>query len=161
MHLDAEFWVALGFIAFIGLLAYFKVHAKINASLDARAERIKKDLAEAAQLRAEAEAVLASFLKKKAEAEGEAAAIIKQAEIEAQAIAQEAHERVAEFVRRRTKQAEEKIAAAETAATSQVRAAAADAATKAAEIVLKTETKGAFGEKLITDGITDLKRLLH
>ncbi len=161
MHLDAEFWVFIGFAIFIVALAYFRVHTKIAGSLDARGERIKKDLAEAAQLRAEAEALLASFEKKKGEAEAEAAAIIKQAETEAELIAREAHERVTEFIRRRTKQAEEKIAAAETAATAQVRAAAADAATKAAEIVLKAEAKGRFGEELISKGIADLKHLLH
>ncbi len=159
MHFDAEFWVCLGFIAFVVMLAYFRVHTKIDAALDTRAERIKKELAEAATLRAEAEALLASFVKRKAEAEAEAVAIIEQAETEAELIAREAHERVTDFIRRRTKQAEEKISAAETAATTQVRAAAADAATKAAEIVLKAEAKGAYGEKLITNSIADLKHL--
>ena len=161
MHLDAEFWVLVAFGLFLVVLGYFSVHKKIAASLDDRAARIKNELAEAGRLRAEAEELLASFEKKKTEAEAEAAAIIKQAETEAGLIAREAHERVAEFIRRRTKQAEEKIAAAETAAATQVRAAAADAATKAAEIVLKAEAKGSFGEQLISNGIADLKRLLH
>jgi F-type H+-transporting ATPase subunit b len=161
MHFDAEFWVLVAFFLFIGVLGYFSVHKKLATSLDGRADRIKKELAEAASLRAEAEEILASFEKKKAEAEAEAAAIIKQAETEAGLIASEAHERVAEFIRRRTKQAEEKIAAAEAAAAAQVRAAAADAATKAAEIVLKAEAKGSFGEQLVSNGIADLKRLLH
>ncbi|MHB8885583.1 MAG: F0F1 ATP synthase subunit B family protein [Methylovirgula sp.] len=161
MHFDAEFWVFIGFILFIGVLGYFKVHKTVGTTLDGRAARIQKELAEAARLRAEAEELLASFEKKKTEAEAEAAAIIKQAETEAELIAREAHDRVAEFIRRRTKQAEEKITAAETAAAAQVRAAAADAATKAAEIVLKTEAKGSFGEQLIANGIADVKRLLH
>lgn len=161
MHLDAEFWVSVAFVLFIGVLAYFRVHAKIAGALDTRAERIKKDLAEAAKLRAEAETLLASFERRKAEAEAEAQAIIKQAEVEAGLIAREAHDRIAEYIRRRTKQAEEKISAAETAAAAQVKAAAAEAATKAAEVVLKTEVKGAYGEKLIANGIADLKHLLH
>jgi len=63
--------------------------------------------------------------------------------------------------RRRSKQAEDKIKAAEVAAAAQVRAAAADAATKAAETVLKSKAKGEFGDELIDKGIADLKRLLH
>jgi F-type H+-transporting ATPase subunit b len=161
MHFDAEFWVFVAFILFVGLVSYYRLHSKIASALDKRSDRIRADLVEAARLRAEAEALLASFQKKKAEAEAEAAAILKQAEVEAEIIAKEAHERVAEFIRRRTKQAEEKIGAAETAATAQVRAAAADAATKAAEIVLKTEAKGSFGDQLIANGIADVKRLLH
>jgi F-type H+-transporting ATPase subunit b len=158
---DAEFYVAVGFLLFLVLLAYLGVHKKIVASLDQRSERIKGELAEASRLRAEAEALLASFVKRKAEAENEAAAIIAQARTEAELIAREAHERIADYVVRRTKQAEDKIKAAEVSAAAQVRAAAADAATKAAETVLKSKAKGEFGDELIDRGIADLKRLLH
>jgi F-type H+-transporting ATPase subunit b len=158
---DAEFFVAVGFILFIVLLGYLGVHKKITAALDQRTARIKAEFDEATRLRAEAEAILASFQKKKAEAEAEAAAIIAQAQTEAELIAREAHERIAEFVKRRTKQAEEKITAAEASAAAQVRAAAADAASKAAEIVLKSKAQGEFGDELVTRGIADLKRLLH
>jgi F-type H+-transporting ATPase subunit b len=161
MHFGAEFWEFICFIIFIGLLAYVGVHKKILAALDTRTARISAELAEAANLRSEAEALLASFIRRKAEAEAEAKAIIAQAQIEAELIAHEAHERAAEFVRRRTKQAEERIASAEAQAMAQVRDAAADAATKAAEIVLKAQAKGAFGEELVDEGIADLKRLLH
>jgi F-type H+-transporting ATPase subunit b len=158
---NAEFFDAVAFVLFLGLLAYVGFHKTITGALDKRVERIKGELAEAARLRAEAEALLASFERKKTEAEAEAATIIANAHTEAELIAREAQERVAEFVRRRTKQAEEKIKTAETAAATQVRAAAADAATKAAEIVLKSQAQGEFGEELVNRDIADLKRLLH
>lgn len=161
MHFDMEFWDAVAFFVFIGILWYVGAHKKITDSLDKRSARISNELAEAANLRREAEALLASFEKKKVEAEAEAKAIIAQAQTEAELIAREAHERVAEFVRRRTKQAQEKIASAESQAMAQVREAAADAATKAAEIVLRAQAEGAFGEDLVDEGIADLKRLLH
>jgi len=161
MELNEEFWVAIGFILFLVLLAYMGVHSKIAKTLDHRADRIKAELAEAARLKAEAAALLASFVKKKAEAEAEAAAIVAQAKLEAEAIAKDAHERMAEFVTRRTKQAEAKIATAEATATAEVRAAAADAATKAAEIVLTSQAKAGLGDELVTKSITDLKRLFH
>jgi F-type H+-transporting ATPase subunit b len=159
--LDSEYFYSIAFVLVLILFAYLGLHKKIAAALDKRAERIKADLAEAASLRNEAEALLASFIAKKAEAEAEAKSIIVQAQSEAEIIAREAHERAAEFVRRRTKQAEEKIASAEAQAMAQVRDAAADAATKAAEIVLKAQAKGALGDKLLEEGIADLKRLLH
>jgi F-type H+-transporting ATPase subunit b len=161
MHFDTEFWDTVAFFVFIGLLWYVGAHKKITDALDKRSARISNELSEAANLRAEAEALLGSFQRKKAEAEEEARAIVAQAETEAQIIAREAHERVAEFVRRRTKQAEEKIASAETQAMAQVRDAAADAAAKAAEIVLKAQAKGTLSEQLLEEGIADLKRLLH
>jgi F-type H+-transporting ATPase subunit b len=158
---DAEFFVALGFVIFVVLLGYLGVHKKINGSLDQRGARIKADLAEAARLRTEAEALLASFAKRRAEADAEAAAVVAQAHAEAEALGKEAHERLAEFIQRRTKQAEEKIANAEVQALADVRAAAADAATKAAEIVLRSEVKGTFGSDLVTKEIAGLKTLLH
>jgi F-type H+-transporting ATPase subunit b len=66
-----------------------------------------------------------------------------------------------EFLQSRTKQAEEKIRVAETQAVAEVRAAAAEAATKAAEIVLRGEAQGAFGAELITKSISDLKTVFQ
>jgi F-type H+-transporting ATPase subunit b len=158
---DAEFFFTIAFILFLGLLGYVGLHTRIIGALDKRTERISAELAEAARLRAEAEALVASFEKKKAEAEAEAQAIIAHARTEAELIAREAHDRIAEFVRRRTRQAEDKIKTAETAAAAEVRAAAADAATKAAEVVLKARAEGEFGDELVSRGIADLKRLMH
>ena len=62
---------------------------------------------------------------------------------------------------RRTKQAEAKIALAEAQAAADVRAAAADHSTRAAEIVLRGETQGATGEELVTREISALKSRLH
>ena len=159
--LNEETFVAFGFILFVGLLAYLGVHKTLNAALDKRADRIRAELAEAERLRAEAEAVLASFGKRLEEAEAEAAAVVSQAHADAEILAREAAERLADFIKRRTKQAEDKIAAAETQATADVRAAAAEAATKAAATVLKGEAKGSFGDELISKSIGELKSLLH
>ncbi len=159
--LNEETFVAFGFIIFVGLLVYLGVHKTINAALDKRADRIKAELAEAERLRGEAEAVLASFGKRLEEAEAEAAAVVRQAHVDAEILAAEAAERLADFIARRTKQAEEKIASAETQATADVRAAAADAATKAAAVVLKGEARGPFGDQLVSKSIGDLKSLFH
>ena len=155
------FFVAVGFVIFVLLLGYLGVHKTLMKSLDDRAIKIQAELDEAKRLRAEAAAVLASYEAKRAEAEAEAQAIVTQARSEAEELAREAAERMAEFVTRRTKQAEGKIAAAEAQAANDVRAAAADAAVKAAEIVLTSEARGAVGEQLITKGIADLKALTH
>ena len=159
--LDAEFIVAIGFVIFVCLMVDLGVHGKINSALDARAARISAELAEAARLRAEAEAVLASFEHRRAEAQAEAEAVVAQAHAEAERIAGEARARMTEFLQSRTKQAEEKISLAEAQAVADVRAAAAEAATKAAEIVLRGEVQGAFGAELISKGIADLKTVFQ
>jgi F-type H+-transporting ATPase subunit b len=154
---DAEFVVAVGFVIFVGLMFYLGMHRKIGSALDNRAARISAELAEAARLRAEAEALLASFEQRRSDAQAGAEAVVTQAHAEAERIAGEARARMTELLQRRTKQAEEKISVAETKAAAEVRAAAADAATKAAEIVLRGEAQGAFGAELIAKGISDLK----
>ena len=161
MEFEPEFFVAIGFVLFVGILVYIGVHRQIIEALDRRAQRIEKELDDAKRLREEAEAVLESFKKKAVEAEAEAEAIIAHAKAEADALAEETAARMTEFVARRTKQAMTKIALAEAQATADVRAAAAEAATKAAEIVLKRKIKGSAAADLVSQGIEDLKRLMH
>ena len=161
MHFDAEFFVAAGFAVFLMLLGYLGVHRKATGALDERIKKIEDELAEAKKLRAEAEAVLASYKKKAADAETEAAAIVTQAKLEAENLANETAARMADFVQRRQKQAESKVAMAEAQATAEVRAAAAEAAVKAAETVIKGQTTGAAAADLVGNGIADLKRLMN
>lgn len=158
---DAEFFAAAGFVVFVALMIDYGMHKKITASLDKRAARIAAELKEAERLRSEAEALLASFENRRAEAQAEAEAVVAQAHAEAERIADEAHARITEFLQRRTKQAEEKIGLAEAQAAADVRAAAAEAAIMAAEAVLRGEAQGAFGAELITKSIAELKSTLQ
>ena len=161
MELGAESYVLAGFIVFLCLLGYLGVHRTIFAALDARGQAIADELAQAAKLRAEATALLASFEKKAIEAEASAAAIVAEARAQAEQLAKETAERMADFVTRRTKQAETKIAMAEAQATADVRAAAADYAVRAAETVLRDQTQGAAGAELVTREISGLKDRLN
>ena len=161
MFEDPEFWVALAFVIFVGVLVKFGVPKMALSALDARSDRIKQALDEAHRLRSEAQAVLAQYQQKRAEAEKEAQAIIVSARVEAERLAGEAKGKVEEFIARRTKMAESKIAQAEAQALADVRAAAADAAVAAAEKVLVQTTHGAAAESLIAKGISDLKAKLN
>jgi F-type H+-transporting ATPase subunit b len=161
MFEDPEFWVALAFVIFVGVLVKFGVPKMALSALDARGDRIKQALDEAHRLRSEAQAVLVQYQQKRAEAEKEAQAIIVNARVEAERLAGEAKGKVEEFIARRTKMAESKIAQAEAQALADVRAAAADAAVAAAEKVLVQTTHGAAAETLIAKGISDLKAKLN
>ncbi len=160
MDLDAEFFVLLGFLAFIGVLIYFGAHRVVLKALDARGEAIAAELAQAAKLREEATALLASFEKRTAEAEANAAAIVAEARTQADQLALEAADRLKEFIVRRTKQAEAKIALAEAQAAAEVRAAAAEHAARAAEIVLADQMSGSAGADLVTREIGEIKSRL-
>jgi F-type H+-transporting ATPase subunit b len=158
---EAEFWVAVAFFIFVGVLMYFGVHRLVLDGVDARRDRIKAELDEALKLKEEAQALLADYQRKQREAENEAAAIVAGAQAEAERIALEAKTRMEEFVARRTKMAETKIALAEAQALADVRAAAADAAVAAAEKVLSATVKGDLADRLIAKGIDDLKAKLN
>lgn len=159
--MDAEAWVALGFVIFVCFLAYLGVHGKLADALDGRARKVADELASAKRLHDEAATVLDSFKRKAAAAEAEAAAIVAQARKEAELMSQEARARLEDYVARRTKQAEQKIAMAETQAAADVRAAAADAAVRAAEIVLRRDPKGTGVSDLAGREIERMKTQFH
>ena len=68
---------------------------------------------------------------------------------------------MSDFIARRTKQAEAKIAFAEAQAAADVRAAAADRAAKAAEIVLRDQMQGSGGAELVNREIAGIKSRLN
>jgi F-type H+-transporting ATPase subunit b len=160
MDIEAEFFVLLGFLVFIGVLVYFGAHRVVLKALDARGEAIAAELAQAAKLREEATALLASFEKRTAEAEANAAAIVAEARAQADQLAVEAADRLKEFIARRTKQAEAKIALAEAQAAAEVRAAAAEHAARAAEILLADQMRGSAGADLVAREIGEVKSRL-
>jgi F-type H+-transporting ATPase subunit b len=161
MLLEAEFWVAVGFFLFIGVLVYYGIPKKMIDALDQRGARIKAELDDARRLRDEAEGLLAEYKRKRQAAQVEADEIIANARAEAERIAAEAKARMEEFVARRSQVAEAKIAQAETQAVAEVRAAAAEAAVAAAEKILRESAKGEVAERLLADGIRDVKAKLN
>ena len=158
---EAEFWVALGFFVFVGLLGYLGVHRMIAKTLDERAGRIKAELDEARKLKDDAAQLLADYRRKRDQAESEAQEIIAGAKAEAERLAADAKVMIEEFVARRTKMAETKIAQAEAQAAADVRSAAAEAAVAAAAKVLSEETKGKLAGELIAKGIDDVRKMLN
>ena len=161
MFLLAETWVAIAFLVFVGMLAYLGVHKQIVAALDNRANKIKAELEEARRLKDEAMALLTQYQRKRQEAEIEAQSIITGAKAEAERLSAEAKVKAEEFVARRTKMAEQKIAQAEAQAAAEVRAAAADAAVAASEALLRARVAGGDAEKMIAQGLADVKARLN
>jgi F-type H+-transporting ATPase subunit b len=160
-ELDAEFWVAVAFVVFLGMLIYLGVHEMMAKYIDQRRDRIKAELDEALQLKEEAQALLAQYQRKQREAEQEAAAIIAGATAEAERMMTEAKTKMEEFIARRNKMAEAKIAQAEAQALADVRAAAAEAAVSAAEKILTQIVKGEAADRLIVKGIDEVKTKLN
>lgn len=158
---DPEFWVGIGTLIFLGVLLWQKVPALVTSALDARAAAIAKELEEAQRLRTEAEALLAEYKKKRAEAEGEAATILAEAKAEAERFAKEARTAIAAQIERRGKQAEEKIAQAEAQAVSEMRALAADRAIAAAETLLAARLDDKRAADLVKRSLEEIPSKLN
>ena len=158
---DPEFWVAVAFVIFLGIIWYVGGFTSLLSGLDARGKRIRAELDEARRLREEAASVLADYKKRRDAAEREAADMVAAAREEAERIAREAHDRMSDFVTRRTAAAEAKIAQAEVQAAQQVRAAAAEAAVRVAEAVLRDEMRGPAAQDLLARSLADVRGKLH
>jgi len=161
MLAEPETWVAVAFVILMGVFAYVGVHRTVLHALDNRAARIKAELDDARKLKDEAARVLDEYKARRARAEREAEEIVANARAEAERVAADAKTKLEDFVARRTKAAESKIALAEAQALADVRAAAAEAAVAAAATILSGSVKGDLADSLLSKGIAEVKQKLN
>lgn len=159
--MDATFFALVGLVLFFVLLAVLKVPSMMAKGLDARADKIRDELAEAKRLREEAQHLLAEYQRKRKEAEAEAAAIVAAAEREAAALTAEAKQKTEEFVARRNALSEQKIKQAESEAVNAVRAAAVDLAIAATEAVLMKKADASVQQQLFSAAVGEVKARLN
>lgn len=150
---SAELWVLVGLLIFMAIVVVAGVPKMVAKALDDKAAKIQSELDEAARLRAEAEAMLAQIRQEKAEAEAQAADMLAAAEADARRIEAEAKAKLEETLVRRQQLAERRIAQAEAQATTEVKAAAADLAAKAAQDILTARLAAAKSDPLIDAAI--------
>jgi F-type H+-transporting ATPase subunit b len=157
---DPETWIAVAFVVFLAV-AGKPIFRAVVKGLDARADRIRNDLAEAERLRREAETLLADYQAKQRAAAEEAAGILARAREEAEVLKKEAAANLAALLKRRERMALDKIAQAEAEAKAEVRARAVDLAVAAATLVLEQQAAGPFSARLIDQAIGELEQKLH
>ena len=158
---NPELWVAVGLVLFFLILAFTGAFKMVGGALDAKAAKIQSELDEAARLRAEAEALLAQIRQEKADAEAQAAEMLKAAEADARVMEAEARAKLEETLARRQAVAERRIAQAEVQATAEVKAAAADLAARAAEQILAARLAGQKTDPLLDAAIAQLGSRLN
>lgn len=158
---NTDFVVSLGFLIFVGVLIYYKIPRTLMGMLDKRAEGIKADLAEARELREEAQTLLASYERKQKEVRSQADRIVASAKEDAEAHAQKAREDLKQSVERRLQAAREQIAQAEDDAKRRVRNRAVEVAVAAARDVLKTQMDGSRQAGLVDSSIETVREKMH
>jgi F-type H+-transporting ATPase subunit b len=154
--LNAPAWIALAMIAVLALLVWKRVPAAIGKALDNKISVIRDQLAEAEALRKDAEALKAEYQAKAKSADKDRAALLERARHEADEIVAKAKTDAEALVERRTRMAEDKIAAEERTAVEQLRAAAADAAAKAAARLIAERHDAATDAQLVDRAIKEI-----
>jgi F-type H+-transporting ATPase subunit b len=153
---NAEVWVAIGLLIFVGILIYAKVPGLALKALDDRGAKIKAELDEAVRLREEAGALLEQLKAQRIETEKLAVEMLANAEAEANRLRAEAKVKLEETIKRRQDMAERKIAIAEAQAAADVKAAAADLAAQLAELVLSQRLTGLKSDPLIDSAVAQI-----
>jgi F-type H+-transporting ATPase subunit b len=158
---NTDFVVLLAFILFVAICLYYRVPSTVARMLDGRAEGIRKDLSEARALREEAQALLASFERRRGEMDAQAARIVAEAREEALRAADAAKFEAERTVARRLQAAEEQIASAEERALRQVRDRAVAVAVAAAQEVLARQMTPEAQGRLVDSSIDTVAAKLH
>ena len=156
LGLNAGGWVAVAMLAVFALLIWKKVPGAIGRALDDKIRLIRDLLAEAEALRKEAEALKSEYEVKAASADKDRASLLERARHEADEIVAKAKTDAEALVERRTRMAEDKIAAEERSAIEQLRAAAADAASKAAARLIAERHDATTDAQLVDRAIQDI-----
>ncbi len=142
-------WVAIAFVIFFVLFGG-KLWKALAAMLDGHAAAVRAELDEAGRLRVEAEAMLADARTRREAALTEARAMLDSARSEAIRVGEQARLDAEAAGRRREQMAMDRISAAEKAAVTDVRLAAADLASRAAQEVIAS-TLSSEGDAPIID----------
>jgi len=159
-YLNPVFWVAVSFLVF-WVIAWKPIAGGIGKALDARGDRIRREIEEAGRLRREAEAMLADATARRGAALTEAAEMVRNAEAEVARMTERAAADLSESTARREKAALERIATAEADAMTALRREAADLSIQAAHRLVSETLDAANSTKLTDRAIADLPARMH
>jgi F-type H+-transporting ATPase subunit b len=154
-----ETWVAIAFVIFVVLFGR-RLWSALTGMLDRRAAAVRAELAEAARLKQEAEAMLADAKARRDQALADAERLLEGAKAEAERLGAAAAADAEANARRRERMALDRIAAAEKAAVTEVRLAAIEVATQAAQRVIRDSLGEQQDAQLIDQAIASLPAAL-
>jgi F-type H+-transporting ATPase subunit b len=142
--------VGLAMLALIAVMIKVGVPKLVTGMLDKQIAEVREQLDAAKRLRAEAEALRGKYEGRITEAAADAERIKAAAEDEARHILERAETEATALIARRTRSAEDKIAAAERNAIAELRVRAAEASTAAARTLI-AQSHDAGADKALVD----------
>ena len=154
-----EFWVMVAFVILIAGVGR-AVFRMATEALDKRGRTINDQIEEAVRLREEAQDLLASYERKQRDAAEEAERIVERARAEAERLSAQAAVDLEAALKRRERQAMDRIAQAEAAALDEIRALAVDVALDATAKLLADKMTASKSDAMIDNAIKDLPKKL-
>jgi len=154
------FWITVALVIFLAIAIRMGLRS-VLAQLDARADRIRRELEEAQALREEAQKLLADHKGRQRDALKDAEEIVETARSEARAMRIAAEQDLEEAVRRREQLAIDKIAQARQAAEAQLRQQAAELAVAAASRLIASNLDEGRRASLTDEAISEVSRKLN
>lgn len=133
----------------------------VTGALDARAERIRRELDDAQRLHEEAKAMLAKYQRQLHEGQKLAAEILERANAERTRIETRMKQEFEATVRRRTQQAMDRIAQEEQRALAEVRARAADLTIRTTRQIVADRLDADSARKLLDGAIAEVGAKLN
>ena len=155
-----NFWLLVALIVVVAV-AWRPFQRNVLGALDARGERIRRELEEATRLREEAEAMLAEQRARLERGEERTREILEHARAEAERQTARTQEQLEASLRRRTEQAMDRIAREEARALHEVRAQAAELAIRGTRRLLAERLDERRHKTIIDDAIAEVDRKLH
>lgn len=150
-------WNLVIFLIVLALLGKF-VFPVIRDGLKAREAKLEGDLSAAEQAKADAQASVAEYKAKIAEAQKEAQVVIDQAKKSAEQVAMKVKSDTESEIMKMKERAQAEIASAKDAALSEVYAQTAELSTQIASRILKREINAQDQQQLVSDSLAELTK---
>jgi F-type H+-transporting ATPase subunit b len=160
MIIDANFWVAVSFFIFLGVLVYFKIPQKIASILNDSISTIKTEVDDAELLKEESKNILSEYEKKISDAKAEVKQMVDVANDDADKNVLKTNEEFHIQMENRKKNTEDRIKQMKNQALKDIKNASVKISIQAVEVLLKNSLDKNKLNKIFTSSIEETKSAL-
>ena len=160
MMIDATFWVMISFLAFIGLLIYFKIPQKVKTTLEENIINIKNQIDEADKLKEDAKNILTEHEKKISNSKVEVKQMLNKASEDAEKNVIKTNQDFHNMMEARKKNSEERIKQLKNQALKDIKNASVKIAIESVEKLIKNSLDKSKLDKIYSSSIEETKLAL-
>ncbi|AZL15748.1 F0F1 ATP synthase subunit B family protein [Rickettsiales endosymbiont of Stachyamoeba lipophora] len=157
---DETFWVGISVLLFVGLV-FKPIQKLLKKYIDNRITEVQNQLAEAEQLKRDAEELLTKYLQKQQDIENEIKKLYENAEKEIKKIHETAENNLLATLKQKSEQAIQRINQYETTILTEVRNQAVEIAFLAIKSIIRERMSIEDSEKLLDSVINDLDNRIN